>query len=47
VLRRELIKPEVSKTQRAEVVSHDDVTWIDVDTSVVCHVSRGFELVGD
>jgi hypothetical protein len=43
VLRRELPKPEVLKSRRAEVVSHDDATWMDVDTWDVCHVSVGFE----
>jgi hypothetical protein len=43
VLRRELPKPEVLKPQRDKVVGHGDVTWFDVDTWDVCHVSVGFE----
>jgi hypothetical protein len=31
-----VVKGEIS--QRDEVVSHDDITWINVDTWVVCHV---------
>jgi hypothetical protein len=47
MLGRELPKPEALKPRRAEVVIHDDVTWIDVDTWVVCHMSVGFEPMED
>ena len=36
-----VVKGESS--QRAKVVSHDDVTWMDMDTWDVCHVSMGLE----
>jgi hypothetical protein len=38
-----VVKGEISR--RVEVVSHDDVTWMDVDTWDVCHILVGFELV--
>jgi hypothetical protein len=31
-----VVKGEISR--RAEVVSHDDVTWMDMDTWDVCHI---------
>jgi hypothetical protein len=37
----EVVKGKISR--RAKVVSHDDVTWMDVDTWDVCHMSVGFE----
>jgi hypothetical protein len=35
------------KFRSSGVAWHDDVTWIDVDTWVVCHVSVGFEPMED
>jgi hypothetical protein len=32
-------------SRRTEVVSHEDVTWMDMDTWYVCHMSVGFEPV--
>jgi hypothetical protein len=36
-----VVKGEISR--RSEVVSHDDVTWMDVDSWDVCHVLVCFE----
>jgi hypothetical protein len=47
VLRRELSKPEALKPRRDEVVIHDDITWIDMETWVVFHVSVGFKPMED
>jgi hypothetical protein len=38
-----VVKGKIS--QRDEVVSHDDITWMNVDTWNVCHVSVGFKPV--
>jgi hypothetical protein len=43
VLMHKLPKPEITKSQRVEVVGHADATWMDVDTWDVCHVLVGSE----
>jgi hypothetical protein len=36
-----------SEARRAEVVIHDDITWIDVEKWVVCHMEVDFKPVED
>jgi hypothetical protein len=43
VLTQKLLKPEIMKSRRVEVVGHADATWMDMDTWDVCHMSVGIE----
>jgi hypothetical protein len=43
MLMHKLPKPEIAKSQRAEVVGRVDITWMDMDPWDVCNVPVGSE----